>query len=162
MLRAGLILAVFDASNPLTEEDLALCDELKNSAVPCIALLNKTDLNTHADLARIKQAFPNTVCLSAKSGEGFDQLAMVIDDLFIDEKINVEADAVVTGARQYAALKSAEEALEASLSDLRSNTPLDLCCIGIEQALTALGEIDGRELGEEIVAEIFSKFCVGK
>ena len=86
----------------------------------------------------------------------------VIDCLFIDGEINVESDAVVTGARQYAALEGAEEALEASLCDLKDGLPLDLCCVGIEQALTSLGELDGRELGEEIVGEIFSKFCVGK
>ena len=69
---------------------------------------------------------------------------------------------MVTGARQYAALRMATEALTQSLSDLESGMPLDLCCIGMEQALSSLGEVDGRELGEEIVAEIFSRFCVGK
>ena len=47
-------------------------------------------------------------------------------------------------------------------ADLDADLPLDLCCIGMERALSALGEVDGRELGEEIVAEIFSRFCVGK
>ena len=54
------------------------------------------------------------------------------------------------------------EEMEASLADLQAGLPMDLCSVGIEQALSALGEIDGRELGEEIVAEIFSRFCVGK
>ena len=162
MAKAELILAVFDASRPLSDEDLALCTEIKATGLPRIALLNKSDLPTVCDLAPIHEAFPNAVTVSAKSGEGFDQLAELIDCLFIDGEINVESDAVVTGARQYAALKGAEEALEASLCDLKDGLPLDLCCVGIEQALTSLGELDGRELGEEIVGEIFSKFCVGK
>lgn len=162
MANAGLILAVFDASQELTEEDLALCREIAERKIPCIALLNKNDLETKGNLSPIEQSFSYTVCVSAKSGKGFDQLAEIIDSLFIDGEINVETDAVVTGARQYAALKHAEDSLEKALGDLKANIPLDLCCIGIEEALTSLGELDGRELGEEIVAEIFSKFCVGK
>ena len=162
MANAGLILAVFDASQPLTEEDIALCQELAESKIPCIALLNKNDLKANTDLSLIEKSVSHTVSVSANTGEGFDQLAEIIDSLFIDGEINVESDAVVTGARQYAALKNAEEALKKTLEDLRENIPLDLCCIGIEEALTSLGELDGRELGEEIVAEIFSKFCVGK
>ncbi len=162
MASAGLILAVFDTSRPLSEEDLALCQEVSETGLPRIALLNKNDLERTCDLAPIQNAFPHTVAISAKHGEGFDRLAELIDELFIDGEINVESDAVVTGARQYASLKQAEEALGASLCDLKANTPLDLCCVGIEQALTSLGELDGRELGEEIVSEIFSKFCVGK
>ena len=162
MAKAELILAVFDASRPLSDEDLALCTEIKATGLPRIALLNKSDLPLVCDLAPIHEAFQNTVTISAKRGEGFDKLAELIDTLFIDGEINVESDAVVTGARQYAALKGAEEALKASLRDLEDGLPLDLCCVGIEQALTSLGELDGRELGEEIVGEIFSKFCVGK
>lgn len=162
MAKAELILAVFDVSRPLLDEDLALCQEIKAAGLPRIALLNKNDLAKDCDLTPIEEAFPYAVPVSAKSGEGFEALAELIDSLFIDGEISVENDAVVTGARQYAALKGAEEALQASLGDLKANTPLDLCCIGIEQALTSLGEVDGRELGEEIVGEIFSKFCVGK
>ena len=162
MANAGLILAVFDASQPLTDEDLALCEEIAERNVPCIALLNKNDLANSESASILREKFDHAISISAKSGEGFDALAEIIDRLFIDGEINVETDAVVTGARQFAALKNAENALGSALEDLRSNTPLDLCCIGIEEALTSLGELDGRELGEEIVAEIFSKFCVGK
>ncbi|MBQ2999676.1 MAG: tRNA uridine-5-carboxymethylaminomethyl(34) synthesis GTPase MnmE [Clostridia bacterium] len=162
MANAGLILAVFDASQALTDEDLTLCHEIVELKIPCIALLNKNDLKTKADLSLIEKSFTHSVSVSANHGEGFDRLAEIIDSLFIDGEINVETDAVVTGARQYAALRNAEEALKKALEDLKEDTPLDLCCIGIEEALTSLGELDGRELGEEIVAEIFSKFCVGK
>ena len=65
-------------------------------------------------------------------------------------------------APQYAALSAACENLGAALDELAADVPLDLCCVTIEGALSALGEVDGREIGEEIVAEIFSKFCVGK
>ena len=162
MRQAGLILAVFDASRPLTEEDRMLVQELERLSVPVIALLNKTDLDPAEDMREIQERFVNTVAVSATDGRGFDRLAEQIDRLFIDGTIDVQTDAVITGARQYASLTLAQEALTATLADLSAELPLDLCCVGLEGALTALGEVDGRELGEEIVSEIFSRFCVGK
>lgn len=162
MSRAGLILAVFDTAKPLSEEDLSLAREIEALSIPSVALLNKTDLRDPRDMTPVTRHFAHTVAVSAQSGAGFEELAGIVDELFIDGSINVETDAVVTGARQYASLVRASEALSASLSDLGEGLPMDLCSVGIEEALIALGEIDGRELGEEIVAEIFSKFCVGK
>ena len=86
----------------------------------------------------------------------------MIDSMFIDGEIDMENDAVVTGARQYAAICSARDILLRTLDDMRAGTSLDACCVGVECAMSALGEVDGREIGEEIVAEIFSHFCVGK
>ncbi len=159
---AGLILAVFDASRPLTEEDIAIAEEIALRPVPSVALLNKADSEGLADMSYIEKHFKSTVLVSAKEGTGFDRLASVVEELFVDGSIDLRHDAVVTGARQYAALTSASEALTATLSDLKADLPLDLCCVTLESALTSLAEIDGRALGEEIVNEIFSKFCVGK
>ena len=66
-----------------------------------------------------------------------------------------EKGKVITGV-------DAADALDEAVRDLELGVPLDLCCVTIESALSSLGEVDGRELGEEIVAEIFSRFCVGK
>ncbi len=160
--RAGLILAVFDSSRPLSDEDIALADEVSALPIPSIALLNKSDLSDRSDMTEILSRFDNVIELSAQSGEGFDLLAQKIDSLFIDGSINISSDAVVVGARQYASIRLSLDALETALADLSAGIPLDLCCVAIEQALTSIGEIDGRELGEEIVSEIFSHFCVGK
>ena len=62
----------------------------------------------------------------------------------------------------FTAVPSSAAALSSALEDLRADIPLDLCCVEVENALSLLGEVDGRELGEEIVSEIFSRFCVGK
>ena len=159
---AGLILAVFDLSRPLTEEDLVLAREVSQMGVPSVALLNKCDLGDSFDASALREFFGHCVSVSAVDGRGFDKLASVIDEFFIDGSLDVSQDAVVTGARQFAALNTASEALEFALTDLRLGVPLDLCCVAMESALTSLGEVDGRELGEEIVAEIFSRFCVGK
>ncbi len=160
---AELILAVFDASRELTEDDLALTDRLVGTGKPCVALLNKADLGLNGEsTAEIESRFEHSVRICADRGEGFDALASVVDGMFIDGSINIDNDAVVSSARQYASLCRAAEALTAASEELSAGTPLDLSCVGIEEALSALGEVDGREIGEEIVAGIFSKFCVGK
>ena len=163
MSNAGLILAVFDGAKPLTDEDKALIRYIKNETdAPAVALINKSDIETLGDMTTVTDAFENTVKISAVSGEGFAELGEVIDRLFIDGDIDIKNDAIVSGARQYASLKLANDALTDALSDLEADVPLDLCCVAIESALSFIGEVDGRELGEEIVSEIFSKFCVGK
>lgn len=162
MEEAGLILAVFDGTRALTEADRAWATELASLSVPRIALWNKVDLEAPLPEAGFAACFDDLIPVCAKDGTGFDRLARAVDNLFIDGALDVGKDAVVTGARQYAALQNAEEALAASLRDLKAGLPMDLCCVGIECAMSALGEVDGREIGEEIVGEIFSKFCVGK
>ncbi len=159
---AELIVAVFDSSAPLSDEDFALARHAVESGVPTIALLNKTDCAASDVPCALPDGFSAVLRVSAKTGEGFDRLAEEVDRLFIDGSISLREDAIVTGARQYAALCEANERLGAALDDLMAGVSLDLCCIAVEGALSALGEVDGREIGEEIVAEIFSKFCVGK
>ena len=160
--RAELILAVFDRSAALHEEDLALASRIVASGVPAIALLNKSDRVASDVPLALPEGFAAVLPVSAKTGEGFAALANAVDALFIDGSISLGEDAIVTSARQYAAIATACESLDAALSELADGVSLDLCCMTVERALSALGEVDGREIGEEIVSEIFSKFCVGK
>ncbi len=158
-----LILAVFDGASAPTPDDYALIDKLQASAKPCIALLNKSDLKQSGEMSSLlSERFEHTLNICARTGEGMDALAARIDTLFIDGSIDMDNDAVLTGARQFASVSNAQELIASAMSEIRLGTPLDLCCIGIESAISALGEVDGREVGEEIVSEIFSKFCVGK
>ena len=160
---AELILAVFDVSAELDGDDMSLIERLKSREKPCIVLMNKSDLEANAGTQETLRAqFSVTVSVCAKTGDGFDNLSSEIDKLFIDGSIDMDNDAVVTGARQYSSLMLAHESLTCALDELRAGVPLDLCCIGIETAMSHIGLVDGREIGEEIVAEIFSKFCVGK
>ena len=163
MESAELLLAVFDISASLDADDVLLMEKIRSSGRSAIALMNKSDLGVNEDsVNKIKSEFTTVISVCAQNGEGFEELAAAVDGLFIDGSIDMDNDAVVTGARQYSSLLLANEALNASLTELRSGTPLDLCCIGIETAMREIGFVDGREIGEEIVSEIFSKFCVGK
>ena len=160
--QAGLVLAVFDGTRELVEEDMELISRIKNTGKPSIALINKSDLGNVDISDSIKDGFDRSLLISAATGEGFDELSQVIDGMFIGGDIDTSDDAVVTGARQYAALMNSAELLEKTVYDITAGVSLDVCCVGVECAMSALGEVDGREIGEEIVAEIFSRFCVGK
>ena len=161
---AELALAVFDGSREPTDEDAALAERIRRSGIASIALINKSDIEgeVSGELLKICESFSRTIRVSAARGDGFDELAAAIDGMFIDGEIDIANDAVVTGARQYASLNLCVELLTRALDDMRAGMSIDACCVGVESAMAALGEVDGREIGEEIVSEIFSHFCVGK
>ena len=158
---AELTLAVFDVSQAPDEADRALFGLLSGQQGEVIALLNKCDL-PGVDPDGYRAHFRHCLNISAKSGEGLRELALLVERLFLDGRLDIRQDAVLTNARQYAAavraLRGAEEALDA----LSGGAPLDVCCAGAEEAMAALGEMDGRAVSEELVSEIFSHFCVGK
>ena len=162
MDNAELILAVFDGSSLPTDDDRELVQRIKATGKSAIALINKSDLSCGREFFDLCNGFARAVSVSAESGDGFDELTSAIEELFIDGEIDMANDAVVTGARQYAALNSSAELLEKAVGDMKNGVSLDACCVGVECAMSALGEVDGREIGEEIVAQIFSRFCVGK
>lgn len=162
---AGLIMAVFDGSKAPERDDIELVERIIDSKTAAIALVNKTDIidgGINADLCELLSKFTQRVEISALTGEGFDSLSALVDEMFIDGTLDFDNDAIITGARQYAAISKASELLSCAVYDIERGVSLDACCVEVECAMSALGELDGREIGEEIVHEIFSHFCVGK
>ena len=163
---AELVLAVFDACAPLTEQDIDLLARLRAHNGCAIGVLNKTDLATSAQIealqAQLADSVRCTVSISAKTGEGLDTLVQTVEQQFIDGRIDLRHDAVVANARQHAALMVAIERIGQALDALAMGLPTDLCCADIEQAAAALAEVDGRAVSEDVVAGIFAHFCVGK
>ena len=162
---AGLILAVFDGSKAPDDDDKELVRKILECNAVAIAIVNKADIlenGINCELDGLLADFKHRVELSALTGEGFECLASLVDELFIDGELDVDNDAIITGARQYAAISRAAELLESAVCDVERGVSLDACCVEVECAMSALGELDGREIGEEIVHEIFSHFCVGK
>lgn len=155
---AELVLALFDCSREYTMEDARLLSYLEGLISPVIFIETKSDLTAESVLP----GKYNAISLSTKTGEGLDELAKRINTLFIDGNIDISTDAVAATARQYAALRRAADGVEASLAALDSGLPEDVCCADLERAMSALGEIDGRQVTIDIVSEIFSRFCVGK
>ncbi len=159
---AELIIAVFDGTSPIDDDDIKFISELSSSESNVIAIINKVDKGILADLRLIKQRFSNYIELSAQTGQGKEELERMVSSLYIEGKIDISEDAIVTNARQMSALSFAMEMLTAAVSDITNGVPFDLCCADIENAMSYLLEIDGRSVDEDIVAHIFAKFCVGK
>ena len=170
MEEAELILALFDLTRPLTDEEHVLLDELAARDMPrgtVIALLNKFDAVCDTRIssevcAAVTAKIAHSMTISAKSGAGIEALADLVNELFVDGTISLRDDAVIANARQMASVTRASEALDRTLESLRAGLPMDLCCVDLTACMSALSELDGREIGEDVVNEIFSHFCVGK
>ena len=163
---ADLIIAVFDLTRPLDGEDrdiLALLSECDGAK---ICLFNKSDdaVSVCLDTSEIPDIFDLTYTVSAKCSESdlIDKLSRGIDTLFTDERISVTDSAIVASARQHAALTRALGFIDTALEAYRLGIPADAASSDIELALGALGEVDGRTVSDDVVSNIFSRFCVGK
>lgn len=162
---ASLALAVFDGSRMPDDEDVELARRITDREIASVGLINKSDISVDSCVDEFKalaKGFDRCIEISASDGKGFDDLTRALDDMFIDGTLDIENDAIITGARQYAAICNAIEHLSIATSDLERGVSLDACCVEVECAMSALGEVDGREIGEDIVAQIFAHFCVGK
>ena len=161
MREAELILAVFDGSRAADREDRDLIERLAKQNAAVVAVINKGDIGD-ADEPLYAATFANVVKISAKDGDGMDRLADCVETLFVDGSLDSRRDAVLTNARQHAAAVSALEAVRHALDALRGGYPIDLSCTDAENAMSSLSELDGRAVSEDIIAQIFSHFCVGK
>ena len=158
---ADLILAVFDSSAPMTEEDRALLTLSARPDTVRVAILNKSDLPSRLEAEELSGHFDATLTLSAKCGTK-EPLERELDRLFTDGSLVIGDAPIVASARQYAALCHARDALSSALAAHRGGLPADMMLCDLTDAMAALGEVDGRTVNEEIVDEIFHHFCVGK
>ena len=158
---AELILAVFDGSVAPDKEDQALAQSLSGSNATVIAVINKSDLGITEENF-YKTHFSHTVTLSAKAGEGTEELSALVESCFINGELDTKSDTVLTNARQKGAAIATLEALKRAQEGLELGLPVELCCSDCEAAMQAIAELDGRAVSEDIVSHIFSHFCVGK
>ena len=158
---AELILAVFDGSVAPDKEDQALAQSLSGSNATVIAVINKSDLGITEENF-YKTHFSHTVTLSAKAGEGTEELSALVESCFINGELDTKSDTVLTNARQRGAAIATLEALKRAQEGLELGLPVELCCSDCEAAMQAIAELDGRAVSEDIVSHIFSHFCVGK
>ncbi len=157
-----LVLAVFDNSRALDNEDEELISSLENINATKIAIVNKSDLVSVLSLDAINDKFDYVLNVSAKDETNLEELKSLIEKLYINEEIDIQNDAVLINARQNAALINAEKHLLLALEALGAGLSPDIAGVDIELAMSYLSEIDGREVDEDIVSQIFSHFCVGK
>lgn len=159
METSGLILAVFDATQELIDEDVNLLKTI--SDLPSIAIINKTDKESVLDVDFIKSQVENVVFISAKNGDGISELVKAV------EKITGTADfdpsvATLATERQRDCAVKALEAINEAIYSLEIGFTLDATTVSLEDAIQSILEITGERASEVIVHNVFSKFCVGK
>ena len=162
---AELIIAVFDLSRPFDSGDRETLDAVGKASGAKICILNKADTDRRM-LCReeLPDIFDEYIEASATEGEAavVSELSRAVERMFTDEKITVSAQAIVSSARQHAALTRTRELVNSAILAYRDGMPADAASSDIEMALGAIGELDGRAVSESVVSDIFSRFCVGK
>ena len=159
---AELILFVLDGSRCPDEEDRITVEYINSLSGIKVALVNKSDLGANGKLDSLLSSFSLVLPISAQSGEGFDDLRNEIEKIYIDKELDMGQSAIIANARQNSAVLSAINALSGAISAIEAELPLEICCVEVENSLSALGELDGRRVTEDIVSKIFANFCVGK
>ena len=159
---AALVLCVFDGSCEPSQEDIEISRYIKDRDGVKIAILNKSDLGINESAAALVSDFEYSITLSARDGDGQDRLASLVEEIFIDKSLDTGRDAIISSSRQYAAAKSALEAVRRAGEYILCDAPLEVCCSELEYAMQQIGSLDGRVVSEDVVAKIFSSFCVGK
>ena len=159
---ADLIIAIFDSSKDLEEEDIEILNLIKGKK--SIILLNKSDLNSKIDEndERFTSITENILKISALNKSGIDELYEKIAELFNLNEINLDNEILITNIRHKNIISKSLENVNKAKEALEINMPIDIITIYIKEILEDLGEITGEVVTEDIINEIFSKFCLGK
>ena len=165
--KADLMVYIVDSSVELDENDKEIIDLLDNSKT--VVLLNKSDLDVVVDEEGIRKIFadknamiPDILTISAKEKEGLDAFTSLIKEKFFSGQISFDDEVTISSLRQKEALFSALQSMKMVQQSLEDDMPEDFYSIDLMNAYACLGEIIGEEVGEDLVNEIFSKFCMGK
>lgn len=156
---AQLVLAVFDSSSPLIEQDRELVTRL--AGMPAVAIINKSDLESKIDNEYIKQSFQQYVYISAKSGDGLTELQQAVEQILHTADLN-PSEGILYTERQRDTARRAKEELEEAIQALAGGMTLDAVTVSVEGAVSALLELTGERATNEIVEKVFAHFCVGK
>ena len=160
---ADLIIYVADASRNLDENDREIIRLIQGKKA--IVLLNKSDLNTVLDRGELHSYFGTEIPIleiSAKEEQGIQELEETLTEMFLGGEIAFNDEIYITNIRQKAALQDAEKSLKKVIDSIDNQMPEDFYSIDLIDTYEALGSITGETIGEDLVNEIFSKFCMGK
>lgn len=159
---AELVLAIFDNTKPLNNNDIDILNLIQNKNA--IILLNKTDINKFnlEKDNKIINTNKKIIKISAQKGIGIDELYNEIENLFNIKQIDSENEIIITNMRHKSQINLAIENIQKAIESINLNLPIDIISIYIKQTLEDLGKITGENISEDIINEIFSKFCLGK
>lgn len=159
---ADVILAVFDSSVPLNDEDREILNLLKHKK--SIIVLNKTDLKqvVNKECTEIHDVNTEVINISLKNNEGLEKIYESLVKMFNLNQINLDNELTITNIRHQELINKAIESTRMALNDLNNSMPIDIISINIKEVLEHLGEITGDNVSEDIIKSIFAKFCLGK
>ena len=158
---ADLVIYVVDSSTQLDENDEEIMELIRDRKA--IVLLNKMDLDPVTTEEMIRERLDKPVIpISAKEEQGIDRLEQTVKDMFYDGNLSFNDQIYITNMRQKAALSEALESLKQVMTSIQNQMPEDFFSIDLMNAYEELGSITGESVGEDLVNEIFSKFCMGK
>ena len=161
-MNADLIIYVVDASKDLDENDEKIMNLIREKNT--IILLNKSDLDTVISAEQMMKKTGNipVISISAKEEKGIRDLEDTVKDMFLKGDISFNDQVYITNVRQKNALIEARESMEKVIQSIDDGMPEDFYSIDLMDAYEALGSITGESVGEDLINEIFSKFCMGK
>lgn len=159
---SDLIIAIFDLSNKLTDEDYEIIELIKSK--DAIVLLNKSDLKGQFDIEDMDKLLPDKSIIktSIKEDIGVGQLEEEIKNIFFSGDLEIKSDTIVTNVRHKNQLVKAKKNIIDGLEGIKLNMPLDCVEVDIKECWQDLGEISGDTVSEDILDKIFSDFCIGK
>ena len=161
LVNADLIIYVVDSSTPLDENDEKIMEMIMDRTA--LVLLNKSDLDTVTTEEMIASHLDQKIIkVSMKENQGVDELENAIKELFFHGKVELNDEVYITNARHKAALSNAKDSLNMVLDSIAMEMPEDFYSIDLMNTYEELGNTLGESLGEDLVNEIFSKFCTGK
>ena len=159
--KADLIIYVVDSSTELDENDQEIIEAIQDKKA--IVLLNKSDLDAKTDATVLEKRLNKPILsISAKNNTGIHELEKLIEEMFFSGKLSFNDEVYITNIRQKNTLAEAESSLKMVLQSIDDGMPEDFFTIDMMNAYEVLGTIIGESVGEDLVNEIFSKFCMGK
>ena len=152
---ADLVLVILDGSHDINDEDKLVIEKSNNTKRIIIA--NKSDIGAVDSVKEIAD-----VCISAKTGDGIEELTRLIMEMYKLGEISSKCGEIITNIRHKKALINCFEALQRALNAIENDIPQDLAAMDVNLAIDSLGEITGETVSEDIVSAVFKNFCVGK
>ena len=159
---ADVVMAIIDSTKELSKEDKEILDIIKNKIN--IIILNKIDKEKRIlkEDRRLTSVSNKIIEISALNNLGINQIYQSISELFNLNKVTVENSAMITNIRHKEAIKEAIDNAKQAIGVVNQGLPIDICSVNIKNILESLGKITGENVSEDILKEIFSKFCLGK
>lgn len=158
--RSDIIIAIFDSNKVLTDEDIEILELLKNKNA--IILLNKIDLERKINLKEIEKYNKPIVEISTKTREGLEKLYEEITKMFKLNEIAIDGETIVSNERHKNIIINSRKNLDKARETIKNNMPIDIISTYLKEIIEELGKITGETVTEDVISEIFSKFCLGK